>query len=134
MKLFYPGKRFYVLFVVIGFFLISACNSNKKSDASGSDIEGWQLIWSDEFDVDGVPDSSKWDYRIWDPGRVNEELQAYTDRPDNSWVKDGKLTISAKYRAGEEHPYTSARLVTDSLFDFTYGKVEVRAKLPGGRG
>ena len=96
--------------------------------------EVWKLIWSDEFDVTGVVDSAKWNYRIWKPGRVNEELQAYTNRIENSEVKNGRLTITALNDYSGGNHYTSARLVTDGKFEFTYGKVEVRAMIPGGIG
>lgn len=95
---------------------------------------GWNLIWSDEFDVDGVVDSTKWNYRIWKPARVNKELQAYTNRIENSEVKNGFLTITALNDSSGGSHYTSARLVTDGKFEFTYGKVEVRVMIPGGIG
>ena len=97
-------------------------------------IEGWKLIWSDEFDANGAVDSTKWNYRIWKPGRVNEELQAYTNRIENSEVKNSCLTITALNDSSGGSHYTSARLVTDGKFEFTYGKVEVRAMIPGGIG
>jgi len=97
-------------------------------------IEGWNLVWSDEFNGEGAADSNKWDYRIWNPGKVNDELQAYTDRLENSRQEEGYLTITALNDSTGGSRYTSARLVTDDKFEFLYGKVEARALLPGGRG
>jgi len=109
-------------------------NINSKDTTPNDKIEGWNLIWSDEFNGEGTADSSKWDYRIWNPGKVNDELQAYTDRLENSRQEDGHLTITALNDSTGGSRYTSARLVTDGKFEFLYGKVEARAILPGGRG
>ena len=97
---------------------------------------GFSLVWSDEFDVDGAPDSSKWTYDIGtgDNGWGNGESQYYTDRSENVIVSDGTLKIIAKKESFNGSQYTSARLLTHGLFDFTYGKVEIRAKLPSGGG
>lgn len=97
------------------------------------------LIWSDEFDTDGAPDSNKWNYDIGDGcpnlcGWGNGEQQYYTSRSDNVIVQDGILKIKAKKESFEGSQYTSTRMLTQGKFDFTYGKVEVRAKLPSGGG
>lgn len=109
-------------------------NEKKLSTSKEAEIEGWDLIWQDEFNSNGQIDTTKWSYRIWKPGRVNNELQAYTNSNKNSYQKDGYLTITALNDSSGGFKYTSARLVTDGKFDFKYGKVEARAKLPGGRG
>jgi beta-glucanase (GH16 family) len=91
-------------------------------------------IWSDEFNIDGAPDSNKWTFQIWDPGRVNNELQSYTNRSENVIVEGGVLKIKAireKYGKGD---FTSGRLESNGKFDFTYGKIVIRAKLPTGVG
>ena len=101
-----------------------------------------QLVWSDEFDVDGAPDNSKWGYNIGNGnnGWGNGESQYYTDRTDNVEVKDGILRITAKREKftdpnnGNEYDFTSARMLTQDKYEFTYGRVEVRAKLPEGHG
>lgn len=97
------------------------------------------LLWSDEFDTDGAPDAAKWTYDLGDGcpslcGWGNGESQYYTDRPENVVVENGVLKITAKTESFMGSEYTSARLKTQDLFDFTYGKVEVRAKLPEGGG
>ncbi|MEZ4887794.1 MAG: family 16 glycosylhydrolase [Chitinophagales bacterium] len=98
-----------------------------------------RLVWSDEFDNDGAIDGSKWfqQNKLPEGGSwYNGEIQHYTDRMDNSFVENGVLKIVAKKETysdqGVTKDYTSARL--NSKFAFTYGKVEVRAKLPFGVG
>lgn len=93
----------------------------------------YKLVWSDEFDKDGVPDETKWGYDIGGSGWGNNELEYYTQE-DNAWVKDGKLIIEARKEEKEGMDYTSARLITKNKADWLYGKIEVCAKLPEGRG
>lgn len=93
-----------------------------------------KLVWSDEFNINGAPDINKWTSLIWDPGHVNNELQSYTNRPQNAIVENGVLKIKAireKYGKGD---FSSARLESVGKLDFTYGKIEIRAKLPTGVG
>ncbi len=94
------------------------------------------LIWQDEFDQDGAPDTSKWGYNIGvgDNGWGNNESQYYTDRLDNAIVENGVLKIIAKKEDYQGSGYTSARLLTSGKFEFTYGRVDVKAKLPSGGG
>ena len=95
----------------------------------------WRLVWSDEFDYMGLPDSSRWSYDVGGHGWGNGEEQFYTrERTQNARVKDGVLTIEARREYKEGRPYTSARLVTKGKGDWTYGRFEVRARLPSGRG
>ena len=104
---------------------------------------GYTLVWADEFDVDGLPDPSKWDYDT-DRNRAgwyNNEVQYYArDRPENARVAAGKLVITARRESlstladwGGQR-YSSARLVTRGKANWTYGFIEIRAKLPCGRG
>lgn len=94
------------------------------------------LIFADEFNVDGNPDSSKWTYDIGtgNGGWGNQESQYYTSRTDNVKIEGGFLKIIAKKESYLGSNYTSTRLKTQGKFDFTYGKIEVRAKLPVGVG
>lgn len=93
------------------------------------------LIWSDDFDSPGAPNSSKWGYDTGAGGWGNNELQYYTSRPDNSIVTaDGTLKITLKKESYQGSAYTSARLLTKGKFSFKYGRVVVRAKLPAGGG
>ena len=93
-----------------------------------------KLIWADEFNYTGAPDSSKWSYEIGGNGWGNNELEYYTERPENVVVKDGSLHITALKENYKGSDYTSARILTKGKFSFQYGRVEVRAKLPSGVG
>jgi len=95
----------------------------------------WELKWSDEFDYTGLPDQTKWGYDVGGGGWGNNELEYYTDkRSENARVENGTLIIEAIKEVYGGKNYTSARLVTKSKGDWKYGKIEIRAKIPGGRG
>ncbi|MBN1599843.1 MAG: family 16 glycosylhydrolase [Bacteroidales bacterium] len=94
----------------------------------------WTLQWSDEFDYTGAPDPDDWNTEIWTPGWVNEELQAYTDRSENVRVENGILIIEARRDFWNDYEYTSARIQTSHKHDALYGRIEVKAILPEGRG
>src|SRR3990172_8079735 len=96
-------------------------------------LPGWTLVWDDEFSGASV-DLSKWEYEVNGDGGGNNELQYYTSRPVNSFVQDGKLTISAMKESYLGKQFTSARMRTRNKGDWKYGRVEVRAKVPYGRG
>lgn len=102
--------------------------------AHGAAPPDWQLVWSDEFDRDGAPNSAKWDYDLGSDGWGNQELQHYTARRENARIEHGRLVIETRHEKGEGRAYTSARLVTRGKADWQYGRIEVRAKLPAGRG
>ncbi|WP_240615546.1 malectin domain-containing carbohydrate-binding protein [Alteromonas facilis] len=102
--------------------------------AQAKDPRDWQLVWNDEFDVDGAPDSTKWHFDIWPARKVNDEDQAYTNRAKNARVQNGHLIIEAHKENYEGAEYTSARLHNQGLGDFLYGKVDVRARVPKGQG
>ena len=89
----------------------------------------YQLNWSDEFDYIGLVDPDKWGYET---GFVrNDEVQYYTDaRPENCWVSNGRLRITAHNDNFEDHEVTSASIETFGLYEFKYGFVQVRAKMP----
>ncbi len=89
------------------------------------------LVWEDGFDTAGAPDPTKWNYDLGAGGWGNGELQTYTNDAENVIVEGGSLKIKAKANGAG---YTSARLKSQGLYDFTYGRVEIRAKLPGAQG
>lgn len=91
-------------------------------------------VWTDEFDYTGAPDPLKWGYDIGGSGWGNNELQYYTNSTKNAKVENGKLTITALKENFGGKQVTSARLVTTDKGDFLYGKIEVNAKLPTGKG
>lgn len=110
--------------------------TSPPSQEPADDTDYTNLVWSDEFDTNGAPDSSNWSYNLGtgDNGWGNAEQQYYTDSADNIIVEDGMLKITAKAESFMGSNYTSARIVSEDKFEFTYGKVEVRAKLPQGGG
>jgi beta-glucanase (GH16 family) len=91
-------------------------------------------MWADEFDYTGLPDKAKWGYDIGGGGWGNNELEYYTDREENASVANGLLTITAKKETYQNRNYTSARLVSKGKGDFLYGRFEVKARLPKGKG
>lgn len=91
-------------------------------------------VWSDEFDYTGLPQTSKWDYDLGGSGWGNNELQYYTNNIANASVADGVLTVTAIKQHKDGRDYTSARLVTRHKGDWLYGRIEVKAKLPLGKG
>ena len=92
----------------------------------------WSLVWSDEFDSEGLPDSQKWDY---EEGFIrNNEAQYYTRRPQNARLEGGNLVIEALKESYQDAEITSASLVTKGKAEWTFGRFEVRAQLPTGRG
>ncbi len=107
-------------------------------DTGGSNDE-YVLVWSDEFNSDGAIDGDNWFHQTQLPqggGWYNGEEQHYTNRIENSFASGGFLNIVAKKESftdqGQTKQYTSARL--NSKYAFTYGRVDVRAKLPSGNG
>jgi len=109
---------------------------SEQVSGGGGDVDFTNLVWSDEFDVDGAPNANNWsfDIGVGDNGWGNEEAQFYTDSPSNVQVSNGNLVITAKAETFGGRDYTSARMKSENKFEFTYGKVEVRAKLPAGGG
>lgn len=93
-----------------------------------------QLVWSEEFDVDGAPNPSKWTLETGAGGWGNNEAQYYTNSADNAKVEGGVLKITARKQDFNGAAYTSARMKSENKFEFTYGKIEARAKLASGGG
>jgi beta-glucanase (GH16 family) len=94
----------------------------------------YKLLWEDLFDQDGIPNQSIWTHETGGHGFGNHEAQFYTNRLDNSFVKDGHLYIVAKKEAYEHCGYTSAKLITYPKKPILKGRIEVMAKLPTGHG
>jgi len=94
-----------------------------------------ELVWFDEFDYTGLPASDKWGYDVGGSGWGNNELQYYTEnRTENARVENGNLIIEAHKENYGGKSYTSARLLTKAKGDWKNGRLEVKAKLPGGKG
>ncbi|CAN5669485.1 glycoside hydrolase family 16 protein [soil metagenome] len=96
-------------------------------------MEGWELTWHDEFDGDSI-DPTNWTLDIGGGGWGNGEAQYYTSRPENARVEDGLLVIEGRQEQYEDSYYTSARLKTQGLREFQYGRFEARLKVPRGAG
>ena len=111
----------------LALFMLGSCKAKDGAFVP----EGYSLVWSDEFDVDGAPNEDDWNYSIGGGGWGNAELQKYTDSRDNSYIKDGHLAIVA---LKEGSKWTSARLKTQYKHSWTYGYFEIKAKLPAGVG
>ncbi|MDH6426321.1 MULTISPECIES: RICIN domain-containing protein [unclassified Paenibacillus] len=102
---------------------------------SSSAASSWNLAWSDEFDGNSL-NTNNWSAEIGtgSGGWGNNELQYYTSRPQNLQVTGGNLVITAQKESYGGMNYTSARIKTQGLKSFTYGKIEARIKLPSGQG
>ena len=123
--------------------LVAAALALLAGTASAQERPGYTLLWSDEFDQAGPPDPATWSYDTHAnrSGWYNDELQYYSaDRLENARVEDGKLVISARRETLADRAdhggqqYSSARLISKGKAEWTYGLVEVRAKLPCGKG
>lgn len=93
----------------------------------------YQLVWQDEFDGTQI-DASSWTFETGGGEWGNNELEYYTDRPENASVSNGNLVITALKEDYSDYGYTSARMVTKGKRSFLYGRVDIRAKLPRGQG
>lgn len=119
--------------------------SCSPSSGAEPDNTGWVLVWAEEFDTPGLPDPQVWRHEM---GLVrNKEKQLYVDAEENCKIVDGNLVITARkervsnpkynpestdWRAAEFADYTAASILTKRSFH--YGRIEVRAKVPAGRG
>jgi beta-glucanase (GH16 family) len=121
--------RYLLLSFLTSLTLLSCSVSRQQTD------KDWNLVWHDEFDTPGLPDSTKWNYDVGGHGWGNNELQYYTSkRMENARVEDGHLVIEARKEKMENNEYTSARLISKGKGDWTYAKIDVKARLPKGLG
>lgn len=119
--------------IVAGIYSCKNAGTIKKSVTP--ELKGWKLVWADEFDYTGLPDTSSWTYDIGGHGWGNQEKQYYTaSRLENARVENGVLIIEARKEQMDTNDYTSARLVTRGKRESLYGRFEIRAKLPRGVG
>ena len=121
-------RIFCLLFVI---WSVAGCHSPKKMENE----KEWKLSWSEEFNYNGMPDTTIWSYDTGGHGWGNNELQYYTKASKNNVeVSNGSLKLRVLREKMGNREYTSARMVTNGKAQFTYGKIEIRAKLPPGRG
>lgn len=136
--------------VATSFSVAQACETTPAPETLDG---GWSLVWSDEFNGDAI-DPEKWSHEVDCWGGGNDERQCYVPWPENSFVKDGCLSIVARLEGAagpawpesmrdnegidpdetKEQPFTSARLRTKNKAEWTYGRIEARAKVPTGQG
>lgn len=135
--------RYFTQLVFLLTIMIANWNCTQRSsltaDASKVAPKGLKLVWSDEFNYTGLPDSTHWGYDLGDGcpnvcGWGNNELQYYTRDRKNARTENGMLIVEARREKMGTKDYTSARLVSKHKGDWTYGRVAVRAKLPKGLG
>ncbi len=94
---------------------------------------GWNLVWQDEFN-DPQIDKAKWAFEIGGNGWGNSELEYYSDRPENARIEAGHLIIEARKEDYKGRQYSSARMKTQGLGEWAYGRIEGRIRIPGGQG
>ena len=106
-----------------------------SSAESGFVPQGYEMVWSDEFDTPGLPDTTKWGYQTGGYGWTAKEKQNYLlADPDNVGVENGVLRITALEERIGRNAYTSTRLVSKGKAEFDRGYFEVRAQVPSGPG
>jgi len=115
---------------ILTFAIFSGCSPDEKQTVTTMN----KLVLQDEFDEDGAPNPDLWSFDLGGSGWGNNELQFYTDRPENAIVQNGYLIITAKKENFGGRDYTSARLKTQNIFSQKYGRFEARIKLPLGKG
>ncbi|NDP28102.1 MAG: glycoside hydrolase family 16 protein [Flavobacterium sp.] len=136
MKNYLLNKRYNLLISLVFVMILSMVSCNPDTTQK-VDQHNWQLTWSDEFDgAAGIlPDATKWTFDIGNGGWGNQELQYYTNRPENvSLDGTGHLVITAKSENFGGSSFTSARIKTQGLFTQAYGRFEARIKTPYGPG
>ncbi|MEK7818787.1 MAG: glycoside hydrolase family 16 protein [Bacteroidota bacterium] len=134
-------KNLIIIFLLIFlFFQSESCKKNNEEVIIPPDltdtipkIPGWSLVWNDEFSDKNI-DQTKWSHEVNGDGGGNNELQYYTARAENSHIENGNLIIEARKESYLGKNYTSARMRTLKKGDWTYGRFDVRAKLPFGQG
>ncbi len=125
-------EKWIVPMFLVALLGLSGCDPDETQTVTNFN----RLVLEQEFDIDGAPDPTVWDYDIGTGanGWGNQELQYYTSRTENVKVDNGVLLITARKESFEGSSYTSARLVTKDLFEQQYGRFEARIRLPWGKG
>lgn len=127
--------RILLLMTITTFFV--GCGEDSDEVKESLPDRQYELTWEDNFDgvANTLPDDSKWTYDIGGGGWGNNELQYYTDRPENVSMDGlGNLVMTAKVESFGGRNYTSARIKTQGIFSQTYGRFEARLKTPSGQG
>ena len=121
----------YAVMIVLlpGFIFSQNKNSSKIKKRSFNSVP----YWREEFNYNGLPDTTKWSYETGGGGFGNHELEYYTNGKNVS-VSNGILSIQVRKEKIDDMNYSSARMVTNGKAEFLYGRFEIKAKLPDGRG
>ena len=134
-------KKYSLVFLVLFCYFhqskaqLKALTQRNNSVSKKSKAHKLKLVWSDEFNYKGLPDSTKWGFDVGGNGWGNNEAQFYTKADtNNAIVGKGFLSIIARKEKYENKEYTSARMITKGKADWSFGRVDIRAKLPKGRG
>ncbi|KAA3610095.1 MAG: glycoside hydrolase family 16 protein [Calditrichaeota bacterium] len=123
--------RFLLLFVLL-IQQVSCSENTANSDDEDEDGPGWQLVWNDEFDSTAI-DLQKWNFETG-PDWYNNEAQYYSGPYENTLLANDLLVIEARKENREGREYTSSRMTTQFKGGWLYGKFEVRARMPSGKG
>lgn len=126
-------KFTFLIVVLIG--LLYSCTQKKSMiNSSNNTQEKYILVWEDTFENEEL-DLKKWNRQVEPAGRFNAEWQRYTNDKKNAFIRDNQLVIKAIHESKTHglNQYTSARLNTAGKFDFTYGKIVAKIKLPSGK-
>ena len=127
-------KRGSALIDKMEFVLLKKHKPSTDIRTQSTDGKEWKIAWADEFDKDGLPDTSKWTFDVGNWGWGNNELQYYTEnRLENARVENGNLIIEAR-KNDMDQLWTSARLTTRGKVAFRFGRIEFRAKVPPNKG
>lgn len=127
-----------LVFLIIFIFSFSQISCSKEDSTTSPksnipEIPGYTLVWNDEFDKTNI-DLAKWEYEVNGDGGGNNELQFYTAFPRNSYIENGHLVIKAINENYQNRYFTSARIRSKNKGDWLYGRIEVSAKVPTGKG
>jgi len=131
-----------LLFFISVIFLLISCTSPTPIPSTSTpeptstpqdELNGWNLVWQDEFDSDTL-NSQNWKFDLGANGWGNGEFEEYTNNTDNIRIENGNLIIEARQDEAAKYGYSSARIKTQDLQTWQYGRVEGRMKLPQGQG
>jgi beta-glucanase (GH16 family) len=133
MHLHKPYNKYVFCCIICSVFLCLGCKKDSTSSNTTPTTTAYKLVWAEEFNYTGLPDSTYWGYET---GFVrNHEVQNYVaSNKQNSYVDNGVLTITATNNTALANPVSSASIITKDKMNVLYGKIEVRAKMPKGNG
>ena len=130
-------QRIIVGVILASIYLLTGCSQFSSMVSQRATpiptLQGWNLIWQDEFEGNKI-DPASWTYDLGAGGWGNGEAEYYTSRPENARLENGMLVIEARQEKFQNSYYTSARLKTQGLQEFQYGRIEARLKVPAGAG